>query len=68
LSENEITVFAELLALKILSSTLTELTVTGNALDVEDAKKEILIFMRHFRRINEEDITKEDREEAENTL
>ena len=48
---------------------MTSLSVQGNPLqDVDDIKKEVLIVMRHLTRINDEDVTKEELQIAEDTL
>lgn len=48
--------------------TILSLSVQGNPLDVEDSKKELLMKLPYFERINDEDVTQEDRLEAEKTL
>lgn len=64
IAENEIGSFTEVLNIGYLK-TLNSISVQGNPIsDVEDIKQEILIFMDYFIRINDEDVTKEDRQNA----
>jgi hypothetical protein len=64
LAENEITSFQEILKLKKMPA-LLEINVSNNSLDVEDPKKELVLHWRYLSKINEENVTQQDREEAE---
>ena len=44
---------------------LLEINVSNNSLDVEDPKKELVLHWRYLSKINEENVTQQDREEAE---
>lgn len=67
LGENAFTRFTDLLSIQKIK-TVYELNVAGNSLDVEDAKIEILIFLPYMTKVNEEEITKQDRDDAQKQL
>eukprot|EP00825_Cyclidium_porcatum_P046993 TRINITY_DN7525_c0_g1_i2.p3 TRINITY_DN7525_c0_g1~~TRINITY_DN7525_c0_g1_i2.p3 ORF type:complete len:133 (+),score=47.02 TRINITY_DN7525_c0_g1_i2:807-1205(+) len=66
-SENAITKFTDILIIQKLK-TVYEVSVQGNQLDVEDPKIEILIFLPYMTKINDEEVTKADRDEAQKQL
>lgn len=66
-ADNEISTFMFLLSLNAYP-TLFSLSVLGNPLDVEEPKLEILIFMNYFKKINDQEITIDDRKDAEFNL